>query len=483
MADIKIRKKLNTTIKTLDRTSIVGSKLKENLININEKAKGNYERSESPSQEYAINKIQEKAKNGSKYGIYKVKRLGKKNLNNTINNLKNTKENLNKAKNNIKKVKDNVRRIKKVSEQAIKKTKQSIRIAKKSIKTAKKTIKTAHKTAKVTIKTTKKVAKVGVKMTKATIKLSIKAIQVAIKITIAIVKAIIAAIQALIAAIIAGGWVAVIIIVVICLIAMICYSIYGIFFSSENEVGDKTMSSVISELNNEFTDKIIDIQSNNEHDEYQINGNRAEWKDILSIYTVYISNGNEETDVITLNDDKINKLKSIFWEMNTITSDIKEVEKEIEITDDKGNVKKEKVKRKTLYINITSKTVEEMTQKYNFNNKQKLQLAELQKEEYNSMWSSVIYGSSNGSTDIVEVALAQVGNVGGQPYWSWYGFNNRVEWCACFVSWCANECGYIESGIIPKFASVNVEGVPWFKTVGLWKDGGYSPKRRRYNIF
>ena len=93
-----------------------------------------------------------------------------------------------------------------------------------------------------------------------------------------------------------------------------------IFFSSEDEVGDKTMSSAISELNNEFTDKIIDIQSNNEHDEYKINGNRAEWEDILSIYTVYISNGNEETDVITLNDDKINKLKSIFWEMNTITS-------------------------------------------------------------------------------------------------------------------------------------------------------------------
>ena len=124
-----------------------------------------------------------------------------------------------------------------------------------------------------------------------------------------------------------------------------------------------------------------------------------------------------------------------------------------------------------------------MIQKYNLNNKQKLQLAELQKDEYNSMWSSVIYGSSNGSTDIVEVALAQVGNVGGQPYWSWYGFKNRVEWCACFVSWCANECGYIESGIIPKFASVNVEGVPYFKTVGLWKDGGYSPKSRRYNIF
>ena len=62
------------------------------------------------------------------------------------------------------------------------------------------------------------------------------------------------------------------------------------------------------------------------------------------------------------------------------------------------------------------------------------ELAEFQKEEYASMWSAVIYGSSVGSNDIVKVALEKVGNVGGQPFWSWYGFGSRVEWCACFVS-------------------------------------------------
>ena len=240
------------------------------------------------------------------------------------------------------------------------------------------------------------------------------------------------------------------------------------------------MSSVISEINMEFTNKITEIQKNNEHDEYEINSNRAEWKDILSIYAVAVSNGEEQTNVITLDDNKIDKLKNIFWEMNTITSRTEEIEKEIETIDDKGNTKKEKVKRKILYIDITSKSVEEMIEKYNFNDKQKIQLAELQKDEYNSMWSCVVYGSSIGSTDIVQVALAQVGNVGGQPYWSWYGFNSRVEWCACFVSWCANECGYIESGVVPKFAGCESEGVAWFKTCGLWKDSGYIPKARRY---
>ena len=64
-------------------------------------------------------------------------------------------------------------------------------------------------------------------------------------------------------------------------------------------------------------------------------------------------------------------------------------------------------------------------------------LAELLQEENNSLWSAVLYGIGYSDDQIVTVALSQVGNVGGEPYWSWYGFNSRVEWCACFVSWCA----------------------------------------------
>ena len=92
------------------------------------------------------------------------------------------------------------------------------------------------------------------------------------------------------------------------------------------------------------------------------------------------------------------------------------------------------------------------------------------------MWSYVLYGSAIGSNDIVQVALSQVGNIGGQPFWSWYGFESRVEWCACFVSWWANECGYITAGTIPKFSSCQSEGVTWFKTCGLWQERGYTPK-------
>ncbi len=75
---------------------------------------------------------------------------------------------------------------------------------------------------------------------------------------------------------------------------------------------------------------------------------------------------------------------------------------------------------------------------------------------------------------IVEVAASQIGNVGGEPYWRWYGYTERVEWCACFVSWCANQCGYVDAGIIPKFSSCEW-GVSWFKEHNQWADRSITP--------
>lgn len=463
MADIKTKQSKKGTIKTLDKDVIQVQKFKDKLISTKDKTKETYENNYNSGTEYAINEISKQA-DSIPNNIYKVNKVGK-------NNFQQTRENLSKVQENIKnlkrksKIKQRVKNITKIRKNTTKATRAAI-------KTANKTIKGTERTAKATMKASKK----AVQVAKTTAKATGRAIQATIKATITTIKAIILASKALISAIIAGGWVAILIIIIICLIGLICTSVFGIFFSSEKEVNGKTMSSVVSEINIEFTNKITDIQNNTEHDDYEINSNRAEWKDVISIYAVEISNGEEQTDVITLDDKKVEKLKEIFWKMNTISSKVEEIEKDIEITDENGNTKTEKQKRKVLYIDVTSKTIEEMAKEYNFNQKQKEQLAELGKKEYASVWNNVIYGSSVGSQDIVQVAKQQIGNVGGQPYWSWYGFTSRVEWCACFVSWCANQCNYIEAGIIPKFASVNVEGVPWFKTCGLWQEGGYIPK-------
>ena len=81
-----------------------------------------------------------------------------------------------------------------------------------------------------------------------------------------------------------------------------------------------------------------------------------------------------------------------------------------------------------------------------------------------------INGTRPGNPELVELAKRQVGNVGGQPYWSWYGFNSRVEWCACFVSWCYGQMGLSE----PRFAGCQSQGVPWFQSHGQWGARGYD---------
>lgn len=81
-----------------------------------------------------------------------------------------------------------------------------------------------------------------------------------------------------------------------------------------------------------------------------------------------------------------------------------------------------------------------------------------------------INGTRPGNPQLVELAKRQVGNVGGYPYWSWYGFDSRVEWCACFVSWCYNQAGKSE----PRFAGCEWQGVPWFQSHGQWGARGYN---------
>lgn len=473
MADIKIKERKTGTIKKFDKATNFTKKLKDSAVTI--KNKTNYNAEENTPNEYGGDKISQGTSIIFHKGIDTFNKYGKKSAKETAKNVQKITQKIKK-----KAEKRAIKTAQKTAKSTIKNTKRTIKTAKKTGKIA---YKTAKNTAKITAKATKEATKRAVQIAKATVKATAQAIKVAVKVTIATIKAIIMAIKGLVALIVAGGWVSVIIIVVIALIALICCSVYGIFFSSEEDVGDQTMSFVITEINMEFSNKITEIQNNNEHDEYEINSNRAEWKDILAIYTVSISGGEEQTEVITLDDKKIQKLKDIFWEMNKINYRIEEIEKDIETIDENGNKKTEKTKRKVLYIDITNTSIEEMMNKYNFTEKQRQQVAELTSEEYASLWNNVIYGSSVGSQDIVEVAKSQIGNKGGQPYWSWYGFTSRVEWCACFVSWCANECGYINSGIIPKFASCQSEGVTWFKTCGLWQDRGYIPKARRYNIF
>lgn len=111
---------------------------------------------------------------------------------------------------------------------------------------------------------------------------------------------------------------------------------------------------------------------------------------------------------------------------------------------------------------------------YKFTEVQKKEVSNLLRNEYETLWKNIIYGSSDGNSKIVEIARHQIGNKGGEKFWKWYGFEERVEWCAIFVSWVANESGVLNLSV-PKFSVVS-DGVNWYKLNGRWKDKSYMPK-------
>ena len=269
--------------------------------------------------------------------------------------------------------------------------------------------------------------------------------------------------------------------VVVLLIGGLLCSPLGIFFSVEAE-STMTLQQVISELNTAFSDRITEIENANAHDDLRQDGQRPLWKDILTVYAVKTTTDPENPlDAVSMDEEHAEVLRSIFWDMTVIEFTTETYTEEITVlvptddsTDEDGMVEEtQTVERTRLVISISGKTAQQIAEEYGFDEKQLGYVTELLSDEYSDLWASLSV-PGGGSDDIVAVALSQVGNVGGQPYWSWYGFSSRVEWCACFVSWCSEQCGYIESGSMPKF-SYCPTGVEWFRSRGLWADRNSIP--------
>lgn len=506
MPDIKTRDVVKGTVKAIDKSAVAAERMKDAYVRTKDKAEQGVFAAEGSPDEYAADRIlsgTETAVHETAHGLDKVGRKG----------VKTTKENISKAKEYFRQQKADLPR--KQTQRSLRRVRRSADTAQKSIKTVdrsgktikqtakstgkavvkttQKTVKTAERTTRTTIKTAQQTAKAAQKTAQATAKgakaaaqtaraaakATVAGMKAAVKATVAAVKAIIAGTKALIAAIAAGGWVAVVVIVIICLIGLIAGSCFGIFFSSEDSGTGQTMRQAVQEINADYTAQLDAAKANASYDVLEMSGSRAVWPEVLAIYAVKTTTDPDNAqEVATMDDSKKAILKDIFWQMNQISSRTETKTEEVitETDDGHGNIVETSttVTHTYLYITVSHKTAEEMADRYAFTADQRQQLSELLAEENRSMWSAVLYGIYSGDDAIVTVALSQVGNVGGQPYWSWYGFESRVEWCACFVSWCANECGYIDSGVVPKFAGC-VGGVQWFKDRGQWLDGSAEP--------
>ena len=534
---IKTRVSEKKGIKAIDKAAVASERMKEAYIRTKDKADHSLYAEESSPGEYASDRLSAGVDNVTHEAVHQFDKQGRRGVQTTKENISQLKEKIQKRKAAAEQPKkqaekqaaqqagqpatrwsgrqagdtvsepakavrqergaiktlDRGKKGIKTVDRGRKNIKQASSTAKGTIKTTSKSIKTAEKTAKASIKTSQQAAKAAQRTAQATARAAraaahaariaartaVVAAKAAVKATVAAVKAIIAATKALIAAIAAGGWIAVLVIVIICLIGLLIGSCFGIFFSGEDSGSGYTMQNVVQEINDDYQQQIDTTKANLSHDVLEMSGSRAVWPEVLAVYAVKTTTDSDNPqEVATIDDSKKAILTDIFWEMNQISSRTEtRTETVITETDDgNGNIVETEttVTQTYLYITVSHKTAEEMAAQYGFDEEQKEQLAELLAEENRSLWSAVLYGIYTEDGAIVSVALSQVGNVGGEPYWSWYGFSGRVEWCACFVSWCANECGYIDTGVIPKYAGC-VNGVQWFKDRGQWMDGSAEP--------
>lgn len=186
-------------------------------------------------------------------------------------------------------------------------------------------------------------------------------------------------------------------IIVICVIALIVGSCFGIFFSNEDTGSARTMQSVITEVNNEYLAEIEDLKGRYTYDEVEITGAVAAWPEVLSVYSVKTTTDPDNPqEVATVDDSKKALIRELFWLMNTLTART-ETKTETVITqteDGHGNiVETETTVTKTyLYIVTEHKTAEDMAAYYGFNEDQRQQLSELLSEENRSMWDGVLSG-------------------------------------------------------------------------------------------
>ena len=514
MPDIKTRDVVKGTVKVIDKSAVAAERIKDAYVRTKDKAEHSVFAAESSPEEYAADRTLTGTETAAHEAVHGLDKAGRKGMKATKENISKARDYFQRRKTDLpkKQAQNTMRRVRRSADatqktiktvdrsgNTIKQTAKST--GKAAVKTTQKTIKTAEQTARTTIKTTQaavktaqktaqataKAAKTAAQTARAAAKATAAGIKAAVKATAAAVKAIIAGTKALIAAIAAGGWIAVVVIIVVCLIGLIVGSCFGIFFSGEDSGTGQTMRQAVQEINADYQSQIDTTRANLTYDELEMSGSRAVWPEVLAVYAVKTTTDPDDPqEVATVDDAKKAILNDIFWQMNEISSRTEsKTEKVITETDDgHGNIVETTttVTRTYLYITVSHKTAEEMADHFNFTADQRKQLSELLAEENRSMWSAVLYGIYSGDDAIVTVALSQVGNVGGQPYWSWYGFDSRVEWCACFVSWCANECSYIDSGVIPKFAGC-VNGVQWFKDRNQWQDGSFEPSAGQIIFF
>ena len=531
MADIKTRDAVKGTIKTIDKAAIASERMKSAYVGIKEKAEQGYYADENSATEYAADRISYAADRVKDEGIHQFNKQGQKAVKTTQENISKAKDKIidfkqsravkaaeqkaaqnmseqhglqirhgaasrssatdvsQTAKSQLIKTRQQGQKMIKTTarnaEKAVKVTaKGTVKTTEKGIKTAQATSKAAIKTTETSVKTAQAAAKASVKtaqkaaqVAKATAKATAEATKATVRATIAAVKAIIAGTKALISALIAGGWIAVVIILIVVLLGC-AVSLFG------GGSGSNAYTPVSAEV--EAYEPFIQKYAK----QYGI----PEYVELIKAVMMQESGGRgldpmqaAEGSFNTRYPHEPNGIKDPEY---SIECGVQELKAALISAEVENPIDMEHIKFALQGYNFGNGYISWAKTNYggysyaNAVEFSTMQASRLGWDSYgDTQYPAHVlryypYGrafTSGGNQAIVEVALTQLGNEGGQPYWSWYGFEGRVEWCACFVSWCADQCGYLESGIIPKF-SLCSDGVDWFNGNGQWQGKDYEPQ-------
>lgn len=530
MADIKTRDAVKGTIKTIDKAAVASERMKSAYAKTKDKAEQGYYADESSATEYAADRVSCASERVTEEGVHQFNKQGQKSIQTTQENIGKTKDKIadfkqkraakaaeqrmernmseqhglqirhgtasrsaapdmpQSGKSQLIKTRQQSRKTIKTTarnaEKAVKSTaKGSVKTAERGVKTAQATSKATIKTAEQTAKATKEAAKASAKAAqkaaqaaKATAKATAEATKTAVRATIAAVKVIIAGTKALISALIAGGWVSVVIILIVVLLGC-AVSLFG------GGGGSNAYTPVSAEV--EAYEPLIQKYAK----QYGI----PEYVELIKAVMMQESGG-RGLDPMQAAEGRFNtryphEPNGIQDPEYSIQCGVQELKAALISAEVENPIDMENIKLALQGYNFGNGYISWAKTNYggySYANAVEFSTMQAQRLGWESYGDTQYpahvlryypYGrafTSGGNQAIVEVALTQLGNEGGQPYWSWYGFDGRVEWCACFVSWCADQCGYLDSGIVPKFAGC-VDGANWFKGNGQWQDRNYEP--------
>ena len=530
MADIKTRDAVKGTIKTIDKAAVASERMKSAYAKTKDKAEQGYYADESSATEYAADRVSCASERVTEEGVHQFNKQGQKSIQTTQENIGKTKDKIadfkqkraakaaeqrmernmseqhglqirhgtasrsaapdmpQSGKSQLIKTRQQSRKTIKTTarnaEKAVKSTaKGSVKTAERGVKTAQATSKATIKTAEQTAKATKEAAKASAKAAqkaaqaaKVTAKATAEATKTAVRATIAAVKAIIAGTKALISALIAGGWVSVVIILIVVLLGC-AVSLFG------GGGGSNAYTPVSAEV--EAYEPLIQKYAK----QYGI----PEYVELIKAVMMQESGG-RGLDPMQAAEGSFNtryphEPNGIQDPEYSIQCGVQELKAALISAEVENPIDMEHIKLALQGYNFGNGYISWAKTNYggySYANAVEFSTMQAQRLGWESYGDTQYpahvlryypYGrafTSGGNQAIVEVALTQLANEGGQPYWSWYGFDGRVEWCACFVSWCADQCGYLDSGIVPKFAGC-VDGANWFKGNGQWQDRNYEP--------